>query len=86
MHSRLPGRKPRFPVPERGDTVNKVVIYRLDDGGKKDVPIGTIVERRKTERGDNLIGLMRVARKTFEPVPKSNGRYCIKLLGARIAF
>jgi hypothetical protein len=66
--------------------VNKVVIYRLDDGGKKDVPIGTIVERRKTERGDNLIGLMRVARKTFEPVPEGNRRFCIKLLGARIAF
>jgi hypothetical protein len=66
--------------------VNKVVIYRLDDGGNKDVPIGTIVERRKAERGDNLVGLMRVARKTFEPVPDGGRRYCIKLLGARIAF
>jgi hypothetical protein len=66
--------------------VNKVVIYRAVGGAKKDVPIGTIVERRKIERGDNLIGLMRVARKAFASMPNDERRFCIKLMGARIAF
>jgi hypothetical protein len=66
--------------------VNKVVIYRMEGGAKKDVPVGMIVERRKIERGDNLIGLMRVARKEFASLPNEERRFCIKLAGARIAF
>lgn len=66
--------------------MNKVVIYRVDGGAKKDIPVGTIVERRKIERGDNLIGLMRVAKKAFASSPDHERRFCIKMLGARIAF
>lgn len=66
--------------------MNEVVIYRVDGGAKKDIPICTIVERRKNERGDNLIGLMRVARKALASSPNNERRFCIKLMGARIAF
>jgi len=69
-----------------GGNVNEVVIYRVVGGAKKDIPIGTIVERRKIERGDNLIGLMRVARQAFASSPNHERRFCIKLMGARIAF
>ncbi len=64
--------------------MNKVVIYRVDGVMKKDVPVGTVEERRKRERGDNLIGLIRVARKEFASL--SGGSMCIKSGGARVAF
>ena len=66
--------------------MNGITIYHVDGITKKDVPVGTVEERRKIERGDNLIGLMRVARKTFASMPNDERRFCIKLIGARIAF
>jgi hypothetical protein len=66
--------------------MNGITIYRVDGITKKDVPVGTVEERRKLERGDNLIGLMRVARKAFASMPNDECRFCIKLTGARIAF
>jgi hypothetical protein len=67
-----------------GGAMNGITIYRVDGITKKDVPVGTVEERRKLERGDNLIGLMRVARKVFASLPRES--FCIKLSGARIAF
>jgi hypothetical protein len=64
--------------------MNKIVIYRVDDVTKKEVPVGTVEERRKFERGANLVGLIRVARKTFDVFPKES--FYINLRGARIAF
>jgi hypothetical protein len=42
-----------------------LTVYRVDRETRKKVPVGTVVERRKEERGKNLIGLLQVARKDF---------------------
>lgn len=47
-----------------------VTVYRVDYVRKTKVPIGCVVERRSKERGDNLIGLLRLARKTFSSSPE----------------
>jgi len=41
-------------------------VYRLDRKKKTKTRIGTIVERRKGERGSNLVGLLRIVKKTFD--------------------
>ena len=64
--------------------MNKIVIYRVDDVTKKEVPVGTVEERRKFERGDNLVGLIRVARISFAVFPQES--FFINLRGARITF
>lgn len=45
--------------------MKSITVYRIDYVKKTRVPIGTVVERRKKDRGDNLLGLLRVARKTY---------------------
>lgn len=45
--------------------MKSVTVYRIDYVKKTRVPIGTVVERRKKDRGDCLLGLLRVARKTY---------------------
>ena len=47
-----------------------VSVYRVDYVRKTKVRIGTVVERRKRERGDNLAGLLRLARKMFAASPQ----------------
>lgn len=47
-------------------------VYRLDPEKKTRVPVGTILERRKGERGSNLVGILRVARKTFVSSPEDS--------------
>ncbi len=42
-----------------------LTVYRVDRETRTKVPVGTVVERRKEERGSNLIGLLQVARKNF---------------------
>lgn len=42
-----------------------LTVYRVDRETRTKVPIGTVVERRKEERGRNLIGLLQLARKDF---------------------
>ena len=45
--------------------MRNVTVYRVDYVRKMKVPIGLVVERRVEERGDNIIGLLRLARKAF---------------------
>lgn len=45
--------------------MRNVTVYRVDYVRKMKVPIGLVVERRVKERGDNIIGLLRLARKAF---------------------
>lgn len=60
-----------FPEPSltsaagEGPVMKSITVYRIDYVKKTRVPIGTVVERRKKDRGDNLLGLLRVARKTY---------------------
>jgi hypothetical protein len=42
-----------------------VFVYRLDRKTKQRIPLGILMERRKMERGDNAIGMLRMARKEF---------------------
>ncbi|RMG60486.1 MAG: hypothetical protein D6713_02695 [Deltaproteobacteria bacterium] len=42
-----------------------VTVYRVDYVNRRKVPIGTVVERRTKERGDNALGLLRLARKLY---------------------
>lgn len=47
-----------------------VSVYRVDYVRKTKVRIGTVVERRKRERGDNLAGILFLARKMFAASPQ----------------
>jgi|GEM_PF-3023137 len=42
-----------------------VPVYRINYATGTRVQIGVIEERRRKERGDNLIGLLKLARKTY---------------------
>lgn len=42
-----------------------LTVYRVDRETRTKIPVGTVMERRKEERGRNLIGLLQVARKDF---------------------
>jgi hypothetical protein len=47
-----------------------VTVYRVDYVKKVRVPIGEVHERRKKDRGGNLLGLLRLARKTYGTDPE----------------
>lgn len=36
-------------------------VFRIDPSGTGRVPVGTVVERRQNERGNNVAGLLRLA-------------------------
>lgn len=45
--------------------MTSVFVYRLDPKTRERIPLGILMERRKAERGDNEIGMLRMARKEF---------------------
>lgn len=45
--------------------MRSITVYRVDYQLKKREPIGTVIERRARERGDNVLGLLRIARKMY---------------------
>ncbi|MDA8122759.1 MAG: hypothetical protein M0Z38_09370 [Deltaproteobacteria bacterium] len=47
-----------------------VSVYRVDYVKKSKVRLGTVVERRRKERGGNLLGLLHLARITFASSPQ----------------
>ncbi len=49
--------------------MKSLTVYRLDPKDKRKVPVGTVTERRKGERGSNLVGLLRMAKNTFVSSP-----------------
>jgi hypothetical protein len=42
-----------------------ITVYRVDYGRKTKDPIGTVFEKRKTERAHNYHDLLRLARRLF---------------------
>jgi hypothetical protein len=59
----------RLPVKGRGKQeamMPAVTVYRVDNGGKTEDPIGTVLEKRKTERAHNYHDRLRLARRLFE--------------------
>jgi hypothetical protein len=58
--------------------LNSVLGYRLDSETKSMVPLGILVERRKEERGDNVISMLRLARREFAHSEKEAANIFIK--------
>jgi hypothetical protein len=46
-------------------TMKSVLVYRLDSDTKAMVPLGILMDRRNKERGDNVIGMLRMAKREF---------------------
>lgn len=53
-----------------GAPVKNVTVFHVDYVRKTKVPIGMVVERRTKERGDNILGLLRLARKAYASSPE----------------
>src|SRR5512134_468279 len=58
--------------------VNSVLVYRLDTKTKAMIPLGILVERRESERGDNVIAMLRMARREFAATEKEAADIFIK--------
>lgn len=50
--------------------MSTVTVYRVDYVRRTRIPIGTVKERRRKERRNNLIGLLRLARQTYSTSPE----------------
>ena len=53
------------------------IVYRLDEKTLGKEPIGILVERRQTDRVNNDIGLLRLARKEFAETDEESRRIVI---------
>jgi hypothetical protein len=62
--------------------VKNVTVYQVDYVRKTKVPIGVVIERRTKERGDNILGLLRLARKAFASSPEEALKIAIDARGA----
>jgi hypothetical protein len=58
--------------------VNSVLVYRLDSNTKAMIPLGILVDRRNHERGDNVIAMLRMARREFAGTEKEAADIFIK--------
>lgn len=58
-------------------TNKTVMVYRLDDNTKSMEPLGILVERRKKERGDNITGMVHLARKEFDGTEDNTSRITV---------
>jgi len=54
-----------------------VMVYRLDNETKAKVPLGVLIDRRKSDRGDNVIGMLRMARKEFAETERESANIFI---------
>jgi len=64
-----------------------VIVYRVDYVKKVKIPIGTVEERRKKDRPENLLGLLRIARRIFSSTPQEAFQIALdkKYLSGRLA-
>ncbi len=62
-----------------------ITVYRVDYVNKTKVRIGTIFERRRRDRGDNLRGLLFLARRSFASSPQEAFLTTLDLQEARTA-
>ena len=65
--------------------MKQVTVYQIDYVRKTRVPIGWVVERRSKARADNLIGLVRLARKLYASDAQTAFRIVIDSREARLA-
>ena len=62
---------------ESGKAGASVTIYLVDYVRKTRIPIGSLEERRKGDRGDNKTGLLKLARKRYAKTPDVAFRICL---------
>ncbi len=65
--------------------MKQVTVYRVDYVKKTKVPIGHVVERRTKERGDNLVGLLRLARARYCTSPQDALHIAVDRVEAQLA-
>ncbi len=53
----------------RGCEVTTFAVYSVDKVRQRKVQVGTVVERRRTDRGNNLSGLLKLAVSRFKESP-----------------
>ena len=46
-----------------------ITVYSVDKGRERKVQMGTLVERRRTDRGNNIAGLLKIALNRFKLSP-----------------
>lgn len=44
-------------------------VYHVENGRQSRIPIGVLVERRAKDRGDNIVGLLKLAASLFKSSP-----------------
>jgi hypothetical protein len=49
-------------------------VYQVENGRPSRVPVGLLVERRSKDRGDNLVGLLKLAATRFKSSPNQRIR------------
>lgn len=59
-------------------------VYRIDPPGGERTPVGTVVERRQAERGNNITGLIRLAIARYKRSPQE--KFQVDFLGMRVEF
>ena len=58
--------------------MNSVLVYRLDSKTKSMIPLGIMVDRRNHERGDNVIAMLRMAKREYAGTEKEAADIFIK--------
>ncbi len=59
-------------------------VYRIDPPESGRIPVGTVVERRKNERGNNIAGLLRLAITRYKRSPDQ--KFQVDFRGLRVEF
>jgi hypothetical protein len=59
----------RCPKGRGGFEVTTFAVYSVDKVRQRKVQVGTVVERRRTDRGNNLSGLLKLAVSRFKASP-----------------
>ncbi len=63
-----------------GKPGRSVVVYKLNEENMDREALGTLVERRKADRGERLLGMLRLARKEFAEA-QGNGNHSTIVIG-----
>jgi hypothetical protein len=66
--------------------MRNVTVYRVDYAKGTRIPVGWVVERRRRDRGNNILGLARLARNRFARSPEEAFRIVIDEKEARLAY
>jgi hypothetical protein len=53
----------------REKEMTTITVYSVDKVRDRKVQVGTLVERRRTDRGNNFIGLLKLAANRFKLAP-----------------